>query len=318
MTAVSAHALGLVAACSAVATGVRGIASQGHRRDGLIADAAPPEEVGDPSRLHGAIRRLGRRYDVSIFGRRLEPQLWAAQLELSPAGWRCAQLLVAVPLGTVLAAAGASGAVAATAALSMTRAGGRLVLWLCRRRSRDAIAAASPLIARSLATELAAWGSGTQAVLGASARCRGVPAARRVTDLAAARVALGAEPAPSLQRALDQVEPGLGNDSPAAAVVSVFALYRYDAAATANALDRLAAAIEDERTVRREARAAVGEVRMSSVAVPAIAAATGGMLLSADPPAFTAALSLPLFPLLLGAVVIVVAAAVAARRLVAI
>jgi Flp pilus assembly protein TadB len=317
MTA-GAHTLGLVAACSSLAIGARGIASYGHRRDERHAGGPPPEGADHPSRPDGAIRRLGRRYDSSIFGRRLEPQLWAAQVELSPAGWRCAQLLVAIPLGTVLAAAGVSGTVAATAALSMTRAGGRIVLWLCRRRSRDAIAAASPLIARSLATELAAWGSGPHAVLRASARCRGVSAARRVTELAAARVALGAEPAPSLQRALDQVEPGLRNDSPSAAVVSVFALYRYDAGATAAALERLAAAIEDERTVRREARAAVGEVRMSSVAVPAIAVVTGGMLLSADPPALAAALSIPLFPLLLGAVVIVMAAAVAARRLVSI
>jgi len=136
-----------------------------------------------------------------------------------------------------------------------------------------------------------------------------------IVSLFAARVALGGDASTSLHRALAQVEPRLTPTSPAVVVAAVFALYRHDAAATAASLDHLAAALEAERSARRDAAAAVGEVRMSAITVPVIAAATGALLLSSDQAALAAALSFPLLPMLAAAVVIVVLAALAARRL---
>ena len=293
----SLHAVAFLVAILSLALGLRGFVHQRHER-------------------RGGLRRLGELYDRSVPGRRLDTQLWAAQIDLSPSGWRCAQLLVAIPLTTTLLAIGAAPVLAVTASLSLSRLGGRLLCWLLRGRSRQAIAASAPALARALATELAAWGSGTHAVLGAGGRCREVRAVDRVMQLAAARVALGAEPGPALARALAQAEPDLPAGSPFATVIAIFGMYRYDTAATAVALDRLAAAIEDDGAVRREARAAVGEVRMSALAVPAIAAATLGVLLSTDPPALAATLSFPLLPLLGIAALVVAIAAFAARRLV--
>jgi Flp pilus assembly protein TadB len=317
---VTVPALGLPLVVAALILGFRDLVrpSGGGRRATGVGAVSGLRMSSGPGSAGGAVGRVARRYDASAMGRRLERRLWAAQVGLSPSGWRCAQLLVTMPLVTVLAGLGMGGLAALIASASISRAGGRLVLWLRRKRSREATAAASPAIARALGTELSAWGSGTQAVLGAAARCRDVAPATRVLELAAARVALGGEPAPSLRRAVEQLEPELRSSSPVATVISIFALHRHDAAATAAALDRLAGAIEDDRAVRREARAAVGEVRMSALAVPAVAAATAAMLLSADPPALAAALSFPLLPLLLGAVVIVALAAALARRLVAV
>ena len=296
---IPSHAPALVCACGAVVLGVRQLARS------LRASAA------------SQARGFGRRYDSSRFGRRLETRLWAAQIRMSPAGWRSGQLLLVVSVATTLVAAGIGGIAAATGAFSLVRIGGRMVLRARRRRGRDALDAAVPHIARSLATELSAWGSGTLAVSGAARRCADTPAASRLLDIAAARVALGGEPGPSLRRALDQVEPGLPSRSPAGILPAILGLHRVDAAAAAASLDRLAAALDDDRAVRREARARVGEVRMSAIAVPLIAAVSGAMLLSSDPPALAASLSFPLFPVLLCLIVVIVGAAALARRLVA-
>ena len=293
--------LALACACLAVGLGVRDMARR--------------------SRASGAsatMLRLGRRYDHSPFGCRLEARLWAAQVRMAPSAWRCAQLLLAVPVATTLVAAGVGGITAVAGAFSAVRIGGRMALSARRGRGREALDAAVPQIARSLATELGAWGSGALAVTGAARRCADMTAASRVLDLAAARVALGGEPAASLQRALEQVEPELPSSSAARIVPAIVALHRYDAAATAASLDRLAAALDDDRAVRRETRARVGEVRMSAVAVPLIAATTGAILLSSDPPALMAALSLPLFPVLLALIAVIVGTAALARRLVSI
>jgi hypothetical protein len=228
-------------------------------------------------------------------------------------------VLVAVPLTTFLMAAGVPPLGALTGAATADRSVASLLLRLRRRAASRALDAAAPLLARALATELAAWGSGVQAITGASARCadgRAPVILSRVLEAAAARVVLGGDSSSSLQRALAAAAPGLPDGSRAARVAAVFALHRHDSAATAAALDRLANALEQEAAVQADVRAAGAEVRMSAVAVPMLAAATLAMLLATDPPALVAALGMPVLPLLGIAAAVVVMAAVAARRVV--
>lgn len=265
------------------------------------------------NRGRDALAHVAALYDRSAMGRRLATRLWRAQVRLSPAAWRCGQLLVMAPAATVLMAAGTAMTAALLAAASVVRGGGALILRLRRGASRDALDSAAPALARALATELAVWGSGTQSVVTASSRCARSgtsPIAAWTLERAAARVIVGADPSVSLRRAIEEAVPALPGTSPAAQVAAVFALHRNDAAATAGALERLAVTLEEETEVRRQARAAAGEVRMSAIAVPCLAAATLAMLLATDPPALSAALSTPLLPLLgAGALVVTVAAA---------
>lgn len=298
----SAHSFALLACVASTALGIVGLRSGDGGRNPL------PCQV---------ISCVAGRYDTSSPGRRLAAHLWRAQINLSPSAWRCAQLFMTFPAATVLVALGANGPTVPLLAFSIVRSGSRALLWIRRHALRHALDAAAATIGRALATELAAWGSGSAAIAAGSRRCRSCPVAARVLDLAAARVAFGGDPATSLRRALKQVEPRLRDTSPTLTVAAIFALHHADASAIATSLDRLAAALDDDRAVRREAHAAMGEVRMSAIAVPVIAAVTAAMMLSADPPALAAALSWPLFPLLIGAVVVVVAASLAARRLIA-
>jgi len=285
-----------------------------------------PRPVGDRSVREFALSeslaaRAARRYDRTPAGVRLASRLWSAQIAFSPSAWRAAQLLVAIPLGTMIVAIGAPPAIGVCAAMSIVRGGGSLLLQVRRHRARDALDAAAPLVARALAIELSTWGSGAQAIVRAADRCRtsssrSASVAARVLESAAARVALGGEAGDALQRAVQGASRSRTATS-AAVVSDIFALHLHDAAATAAALERLAGALDENRAVRREARATVGDVRMSAIAVPAIAAATGVVLLSSDPPALAAALSVPLLPVLGIAVVVVAAAVVGVRRLVA-
>lgn len=311
MTGVQAQQLGFAAALAAALLGTRDLvrarrAGVGARRDSPVTTTSFPRRW---------VSAIACRYDSSPMGRRLAAKLWSAQIEVAPARWRCVQLALALPVATWLIAFGMATVPAAVTGLSITRTGARLVLWVLRGRARTALEAAAPLMARALSTELAAWGSGAQAIGGASRRCTSAPTLVRLLDLAGARVALGGDAATSLRRALDQAHPRLAPTSPPAVVAAVFALYRHDAAATATSLDHLAAAMDAVQSARRDAAAAVGEVRMSAVAVPLIAAATGALLLSSDPAALAAALSLPLLPVLAVAVLVVAVASGLARRL---
>jgi Flp pilus assembly protein TadB len=264
------------------------------------------------------LRRVAAIYDRSRAGRRLAVRLWRAQVHMSPSSWRIAQVLLAIPIATTLVAAGLDAAPAFASASTATRVGGALVLWVRRRACATALDSAAPLLARGLATQLAAWGSGAQAVERAASRCAGnsSPAAARVLQGAAARVLLGGDAASSLHRAMSETVPRLPVASDAARVAAVFALHRHDAAATSHALERLASALEDQAALRSDVRAAFAEVRMSAVAVPLIAAATLAMLLATDPPALVAALTLPLLPMLAVAAVVVVCASLGVRKLV--
>lgn len=264
-------------------------------------------------------RRAAQRYERSRAGRRLGARLWRAQVHLPPAAWRVAQVLLAVPVATVIVAAGAAPVAALATAATVTRSGGSLLLRLRRGAAEVAVDAAAPQLARALATELAAWGSGSQALSGAARRCsgRGCAAAERVLQAAAARVLLGGDATAAFRRGLADAAPGLRSSSPASRVAAVFALHRHDSGATAAALERLAAALEEDAAARRDAQAATGEVRMSAVAVPLIAAGTLAMLLAGDPAALAAALSMPLLPMLGAAAVVVLIASAGVRRFVA-
>jgi hypothetical protein len=269
-----------------------------------------------PALLH----RVAGRYDRSRPGRRLAERLWRAQVRLSPSAWRGAQVMLAAPVATTAVALGAAPLPALAAAMTVTRSGGALLLRLRRRAALRAADAAAPQLARALATELAAWGSGGQALTSAARRAEadGPLVLRRVLQGAAAWVLLGGDATSALQRSLDEAVAGLAPCSPAARVAAVFALHRYDAAAVAAALERLAAALEADAAARRDVEAVTGEVRMSAVAVPALAGGTLAVLLAGDPPALAAALSLPVLPILGAAVLIVVCASLAARRVVAV
>jgi len=273
-----------------------------------------------PAAMPAAVRWAAARYGRSRAGRRLAARLWCAQIPMSPAAWRVAQVLVAMPVCAVLVAAGMGPPAALAASSSAVRGGGATLLRLRRGAATAALDSAAPVLARALSTELQAWGSGAQAIAAASARCAGREplVVSRVLQGAAARVVLGGDASTSLWRAVAAAAPRSSPRSEAVRVAAVFALHRHDSAATAAALEQLAASLEDGASVRREARAAVAEVRMSAVAVPGIAAATLAMLLASDPPALLAALSMPLCALLGSVVVVVVAASVGVRRMVSV
>jgi hypothetical protein len=299
------NALALLCLLAALVLGARGMRSSSTRPSS--------------SRGRDALARVAALYDGSPMGKRLAARLWRAQIRMSPIGWRCGQLLIMVPVATLLMAAGTAVMGAWLTAASVVRGGGSLILRLRRGACRDALDVAGPVLARALATELAAWGGGPQAVIGASSRgsrSGTSPMAAWILERAAARVVLGGDASISLRRAIDDALPTLPGTSPAAQVAAVFALHRSDATATATALDRLAVALEEDAEVHRQARGAAGEVRMSAVAVPCLAAVTLAMLLTADPAALAAALSMPLLPALGAAAVAVVVAAAGVHRLV--
>ncbi|HXA27256.1 MAG TPA: hypothetical protein VN193_00775 [Candidatus Angelobacter sp.] len=264
------------------------------------------------------MRRVAAFFDRSRPGRRLSVRLWRAQVHMSPSSWRCAQVLVAVPIATVLAAVSVGAMPAIAIASTVVRVGSGLLLRVRRCAASTALNRVAPALARALATELAASGSGAQAIAGAASRIAvgGAPMASHILQAAAARVVLGGDAASSLQRSIEDAVPDLRATSAGARVGAVFALHRHDAAATASALDRLAAALEEQATLRSDVHAAFAEVRMSAAAVPLIAGACLAMLLASDPPAMLAALSPPLLPLLAIAAVVVMGTSLGVRRLV--
>lgn len=227
-------------------------------------------------------------------------------------GWGGA-LLIAAPLLTALVAAGMPPLNATLLALSIARGGSAMLRRLRRERTRQALEAASPGLARALATELALWGSGAQAITAARTDCE---VAARVLDGASARVLLGADASSALHRALLDAVPRLPATSAAARLAAVFALHRHDSAAAAAALTRLADALDAEAAVHDDVRAATAEVRMSAIAVPLLAAAILALVLAGDPPALLAALSMPVLPILACGATVVVCASLAVRRLV--
>jgi Type II secretion system (T2SS), protein F len=264
------------------------------------------------------LARIAGRYDRSRAGRRLGVRLWNAQIHMSPAAWRAAQLMLAAPVATVAVASGATPPAGLAVAITVTRSGGGLLLRVRRGAATTAVNDAAPRLARALATELAAWGSGGQALTGAARRCEARDVvAGRVLQAAAARVLLGGDASAALRRALDDASPALQPSAPAARLAAVFSLHRHDAAATAAALERLAAALEDEAAAHKEATAASSDVRMSALAVPVIAGCTLAMLLATDPAALAAALSMPLLPMLGVAILVVMAASLGVRRFLA-
>jgi Flp pilus assembly protein TadB len=274
-------------------------------------------------RGRGTVRRLARRYDHSEPGRSLATRLWLAQIHLTPSEWRTAQILVGAPLCTVLLATGVPEWTAVSAAISVPRVAGAMVLRARRGASRASLDRGVPLLARALSTELAISGAGGQALVSAVARCRRSPSPSaqvvgHLVDSAAARVVLGAHPADALRRAFDELAPRCPAGSPAALAVGVFGLHPHDAGATAEALEILASTVEHEQALHREVRAAVADARMSAIAVPCIAAATGAMVLATNPAALVAALSMPLLPILAAALVAVSLASIGVRRLTAV
>jgi len=269
------------------------------------------------------VRALLLRYDRSAAGRQVSARLWRAQIDMDPLSWRCAQALVALPAATLLIAIGAPLPVGIGIGITVGRIGGSLLLWMRRGAAARALDEAAPMLARALSVELFDSGSGAQAIVRSARRCdedrtsARSRVASRVLSCAADMVSLGADGAGALRRALDEAVPRLALDSPAAVVAGVFGLHALDTVATAEALEKLAASLEDDALMRREARAAVGDAATSAIAVPAIAAATAGILLASNPAALAAALSMPLIAILGAAVLVVALAAAGTRRLVA-
>jgi hypothetical protein len=282
-----------------------------------------PPLHGKPERRPSRLRALLRRYDRSARGRQLSARLWRAQIDMDPSSWRCAQALVALPAATLLIAIGAPLPAGIGIGITVGRVGGSLLLWMRRGAAARVLDEAAPMLARALSVELSDSGSGAQAVVRAARRCDGDHTSarsrmvRRVLSRAADTVALGADGAGALRRAVDDAVPRLALDCPAAVVIAVFGLHALDSVATAAALEKLAASLEDDALMRREARAAVGDAATSAIAVPVIAAATAGILLASNPAALAAALSMPLIAVLGAAVLMVALAAAGTRRLVA-
>jgi Flp pilus assembly protein TadB len=256
--------------------------------------AAVPRRWRGPSRR--GPHRLAHAYDRSRAGRRLRRRLDAAEIEISPATWRAAQLMAWVPATLAVSLLGASLPAAAALGASVVRGGGVVLLRSRSGRRAAAVEAAVPVVARSLAAELGR-GIGLTDALSAlrdPAHRQGRAVASLVAGLAAA-ASVGEHPDEALARRAG-AEAG-----PAAVALrrlaGAVALARRGGGPVA--LRRVADAIDQRRRLRHQAAAGVAEARWTALLVPLIAVVVLALLLTTSPGAASAALS-PLGVLVLG------------------
>lgn len=273
---------------------------------------------GSASRRAGRLRAgaaaVAIRYDRSRPGRRLRARLEAAAVELEPWRWRRNQAAVAV--------AAVAGLTLVTGSLStgmvVGGTGSRLAGWALlrarRNRADELLEEDAAVLARHLATELAAGASPVEAV----AALRGGEQARqrpRLASLAAAvlaRTAGGDGLASALGRSIAGLSPGRGRDA-MASVATALDLVVGRGSGTA-VLARVADALEWRRRTRAEVHALSAEVRMAALAIPALTAAAAVMLATSDATILAVVLSPGVGAISLLLMGMVVAGTVAVRR----
>lgn len=249
-------------------------------------------------RLRGPLPRSSRPTAPTHLWRRLDQ----AMVGMSPRQWWAAQLVSAVPLGTLLIGSGVAVVSATVTAISGVRLGAALVLWLRRDALDEAVRVASARLARCLAAELNHGGSLaaglTSAVAGEVAR--GDPVVTGLLADATGHVEVGEEAPTALRGALDRLQGRLRTRSlELDAVVTVLRLQGGHGAMVAPLL-RLADTLDAVQRAADQARAATAEPRLAAAAIPILTVATAAMIVSVEPAAVTGVLSLPALFLLGG------------------
>jgi Flp pilus assembly protein TadB len=240
--------------------------------------------------LRAAATRLAVRYDASRAGRRLAARLDAASVRRSPARWRAEQIAVLLPAALVLNGVVGSSLWALSIASLMVRGGAWAFLRSRRERRDDELVAAAVVLARCLATELVGGSTPAEAWAALSAteeaRCR-----LRLRDLLAAassRARLGEPVISALHRSIYDLPEGRGRDTLALLATELELVI--DRGSGTAVLTRFAAAVEERSQTVAEVRAAAGEIRMTTLAIPAMTSLIAIMLVVGDPAVAAAAL----------------------------
>jgi hypothetical protein len=264
-----------------------------------------------------AVVRLGGTYNRSRFGRRLALKLEAACIDLRPAQWRAAQVIVSLPAILASGVIFASPWAGVSAGTGGVRVAGRIVLRL-RRGCRDrALGEGAAHLARRLGTELAA--SSTPAGCLRALHADGAASPAQVHDIVAgavARLTLGAPPVEALddamtERAEGAITPGI---SAMQRVATYFALEAHGGS-DGSSLRRLADSFDADRRVHATARTTTAELRLASIAVPLLTAVVVAMLGAGDQAMLAAAFTGPEAMVLVACAVVACAGVMAVRRL---
>ena len=268
-------------------------------RAGIISAAA-----GAVARAYNGLPSTAR------LGRRLE----AAAFSIDPAGFRAAQVMIALPTALLLTVLTGSVLAGVSLASLAVRIGGAALLRQRRARRQELLEALTATLAQSLARELASGASpeDTLSTARGEAHVGKLPAAA-VLDHALARIRVGDSAAQGLRRAAAAEEPGAGA-SWLALLATTLELVVARGAGTAP-LACLALAIQAGRQSRSDVSAVLAEARMAAAAVPALTVAMGVMLIASSPVAGVAAMSFPVAPVIALAAGIALAATTLARRM---
>jgi Flp pilus assembly protein TadB len=225
--------------------------------------------------------RLAAWYGRTRGGRRLQVRLRRAMIATTPARWRAAQLLVALPATLALTAVLGPGA-GVGLGVGAVRVGGRVLLGLRGGRRAVELERAAPDLARGLSAELSAGVSAEDALAAAGAAvCGSRPVLAPVVAAALRRTAAGEGAGAALASALAG-EPEAGSDRHLLTVAALLSLQGC-AGGDPVAFERLARAFEATVATREEARAVTAEARMAAAAVPALSGALAAALVATQP-----------------------------------
>lgn len=259
---------------------------------------------------------LARAYNGFPSTARLSRRLHAAAFTIDPAGFRAAQVMIALPTAVMLTVLTGSVLAGVGLASLTVRIGGAALLRQRRDRRQSLLEDLTATLAQSLSTELASGASPEDTLSAARGqRHRGKLPGADVLDHALARIRVGDSAAQGLRSAAEAEKSGAGA-AWLALLATTLELVVARGAGT-SPLTRLATAIQAGRQSRNDVSAALAEARMAAGAVPALTVAMAAMLIFTSPTAGAAALSLPVAPVIALAAGIALAATALTRRMTA-
>jgi Flp pilus assembly protein TadB len=266
--------------------------------------------------IFAAAGTFARAYNGLPRTGRLRGRLREAAFTMDPAGFRAAQVMIAVPTAVMLTMLTGSVLAGVSLASLTVRLGGAALLRQRRDRRQELLEDFTAAVAQSLATELASGASPEDTLSTARGeRHAGKPPDAEVLDHALARIRVGDSAAQALRSAAGSERPGAGA-SWLGLLATTLELVVARGAGTAP-LSCLASAIQAGRRSRNDVSAVLAEARMAAGAVPALTGAMGVMLIVTSPAAGAGALSLPVAPVIALAAGIALGATALARRMTA-
>jgi Flp pilus assembly protein TadB len=273
--------------------------------------------VGRSEDATRAARRLGGAYDRSAFGRRLQLRLEAACIDLRPAEWRLAQAVVSLPLTLAVFIVVGPSWLALSVSITAVRTTGRIALRVRRGRRDHLLGEAAPHLARQIGAELVAGSTAGEALraLHMEGSHRSSPVRAAVSGCVA-RMALGSPPPEALCGAVAELTNGATTPGAVAMerVATQFVLEN-EAGGDGSGLRRLATTLDTDGRVQAAARVTTVELRLASVAVPALSAAVAAMLVAGDRAMTAALFTLPETLILLTCALVAAAGVAGVRRI---